>query len=379
MAAAFKATPGPVTIGDPSQGAPNFRGVETGGGIVHDNGATTASLIIQTKVRDGVGSTHIPATAIKDAIGVACSDGANTDAVTIEEVSHNMAPTTVLIGGFDHGNGDTIETHAERESYLSDLGGITYGHFVTHEPSSKVNKTVPIRTETDEERKQINDEALSRAEKWHAEAKAFQMGDSMDHDIRRVEHGGRARVLIPAEPESPIAKHFMMHRNNPEFHDGKYDEENGNVVNMGADGLHLVVHPDEYGRTSAEFLGHLKQKTSLSLKDGYLYRVAAPGGASGTVTTRLRFDRTPMQTVLKDDFEELGIELDEKAVLRSSEVKHRQGETGAIDAAVPTSEEALQAAIFKDEIDDEGDIVLGAMTIQPASGQADAGAADGLN
>lgn len=362
---------GPVTIGDPTLGAPNFRGIQTGGGKVHDNGATTASLVIKTTIKDGIGSTHIPATAIKDAIGVACSDGANTDTVTIEEVSHDMKPTTVLIGGFDHGNGDPIETHADRESYLSVNGGITYGHYVSHQPMSKIDKTVPIRTESDEDRKEINHQALTRAENWHAEAKAFQMGESMDHDVRRVEHGGRSRVLIPVEAKSATAKHFMMNRESPDFHGGSYDEDNGNVVVLGADGPHLVVQPDDYAGTASKFLSNLKQKTSLSLKDGYLYRVAAPDGGSGTVMTRLKFDRTPMQEVLKDDFAELGIELDQHSVLRSSEVKSRDGEAAAFSAAAPSSEEQLQAQIFQDDFDHEDDEKpLGPMTIKPAGGDA---------
>jgi hypothetical protein len=342
------------TIMSPERGAAIIRGNHPGEGIaVHDFGLAETTLTVGIPVKGGAGELHLGAAALKSALGVSDSDALNINTVGVTHVSKDFDDT--VVGAIKAGDGSDFDGGV-RHTYVHPSGTLVTGLFVAHKDGEQKDAVVTMPEVEEEHLQEMNRKALSRAETWHEHAYERQQGRSVSHDVRSVAHGGKTRMLVPVHGESGMAKSFMINRNNGEYCDGKYGEDAATVVDLEGK-PHIVMHPSDYASKEAEFHANLDQSSEMSKKNGLLIKIQSPSPhATGLVHTKLHVTRTPVGTVLADDFATADVDLTGLKIT-SREKMMLDGSDAAVTLPAignPTTNE-LASAIFGADVGDSGD------------------------
>jgi hypothetical protein len=342
------------TIVSPERGAPIIRGAHPGEGIVvHDHGLEETSVTVGVPVKDGIGQIHVTAATLKNVLGVSDSDALNINSVGVQHVTKDFDET--VIGSVKAGD-DSDYDNGSRQTYIHPSGAMVTGLFVAHKDGPQTNAVITMPSPEQEHLEDMNRKALSRAETWHEHAYERQQGRSVSHDVRSVALGGKSRMLVPVHGGSGMSKSFMMNRNNGDYCDGKYSEDAATVVDLEGK-PHIVVHAGDYAAKEAEFHANLDQTSDISKKDGFLVKIQSPSPhATGMVHTQLQIKRTPVGTVLADDFAGADVEL-ANLKITSREKMQLDGSDAAVSLPAignPTQNE-LANAIFGADVGDSGD------------------------
>lgn len=362
------------TIHSLDRGAPIIRGDHPGEGlVVHDHGLEETSVTVGVPVKDGSGEFHINAATVKSVFGVSDSDALNIKTVGVKHVSKDF--DAAVIGAIKAGDGSDYED-GNRQTYLHPSGAMVTGLFVAHKDGPQTDATITMPEVEQEALEDMNRKALSRAETWHEHAYERQQGRSVSHDVRTVALGGKSRMLVPMHGESGMAKSFMMNRNNGDYCDGKYSEDAATVVDLEGK-PHIVVHAADYANKEAEFHANLDQTSHVSTKDGFKIKLQSPSPhANGMVHAQIHMTRTPVGTVLADDFETADIDLKGlKITSREKMLLDGNESTVSLPAIGNPTQNELASAIFGADVGDDADdvdeaavLLAGSLDIKPVDG-----------
>lgn len=361
------------TIESPVKGAAVIRGPAPPEGVaVHDHGLEETFVTVGVPVKDGSGEFHVKASTLKSVFGVSDSDALNIKDISVKHVSKDFDHT--VVGAIKAGDGSDFED-GTRHTYIHPSGSLVTGLFVANKDGDQTDATVKLPVVEQEALEDMNRKALSRAETWHEHAFERQQGRSVSHDVRSVALNGKQRMLVPVHGESGMAKSFVINRNNGEYCDGKYSEDAATVVDLEGK-PHIVVNASDYKKKEAEFHNNLDQCSDMSIKDGIRVRIqSASPHSNGTVHAKLHVTRTPVGSVLAEDFESADVPLSGLKIT-SREKMLLDGSDGAVSLPAignPTQNQ-LASAIFSADVgdsdgeeDDESAYLGAQLDIQPIS------------
>lgn len=303
---------------------------------------------------------------------MSCADMINPDEIHVKKVDYGGVDSEIMTGTITKGDGSDIN-FGDRHSLIHDNASQMSGtHFVSTSSGSPLDVSIPVRTETDEERVDACRDALDRAQTWHADTLNYQKNGSLTHDITKKQKSvtkkgtttTTTRIIVPTIPDdtsSTFTRSFALDRMTDDFYDGKYHPDSEHLSSFDANGKnYTVLDEDDYGSMLEQVESRIKQKTDVALKDGFMVNLNTPNDeAEGLAYVTLGVKRTPVGDVLAEELEKADAPMHDSGIITPAHVLALNGEEvdtkKGTATILQTEEDKIEEIIFGegDTSDDE--------------------------